>query len=119
MNVNGRLCSFARSVAGGREHHAEAPLGAFASRWQLNERSRQVLAALPQEVLNTVMAEFRPAPGTASVETASSRPSHEVCWRDFRSHRQLGAPAPWRTLWRGGVWMRRPAPFWNPCRRGR
>ncbi|CAJ1459891.1 unnamed protein product [Effrenium voratum] len=56
------------SVAGGREHHAEAPLGAFASRWQLNERSRQVLAALPQEVLNTVMAEFRPAPGTASVD---------------------------------------------------
>jgi len=64
-NLNGKLCSFARSIAAGRQ--GQDVVQAFATHWGLDEASRQWLRSLPEDVRRTVLQEFDPDTGTKDV----------------------------------------------------
>eukprot|EP00931_Biecheleriopsis_adriatica_P076059 TRINITY_DN49808_c0_g1_i1.p1 TRINITY_DN49808_c0_g1~~TRINITY_DN49808_c0_g1_i1.p1 ORF type:complete len:584 (+),score=123.06 TRINITY_DN49808_c0_g1_i1:32-1753(+) len=65
-DVNGKLRSFARSVASAWGDKEE--IGDFVATWGLSEGSRKLLEDLPEDVLTTVLAEFEPNRNTANVD---------------------------------------------------
>lgn len=65
VNVNGKLCAFARSIAAGRQ--GQDILESFAAHWGLDESAKQFLRSLPEEVRTTVFHQFEPDKGTRDV----------------------------------------------------
>jgi len=67
VNVSGKLCAFARSIAAGRQHASQDVVDAFAMHWGLDAGTTQFLRALPQEARSIVIEQFDPMAGTRDV----------------------------------------------------
>lgn len=66
-NVNGKLNSFIRSVVSRNAAAPADPTESFAAHWGLDAEALQSLRNLPEELQDTVMAEFSPPMGTLNV----------------------------------------------------
>jgi len=65
VNVNGKLCAFARSIAAGRQ--VQGVVESFALHWGLDAGTTQFLKGLPQDVRAIVIQQFDPMAGTRDV----------------------------------------------------
>lgn len=65
VNVNGKLCAFARSIAAQRQSADVAE--AFADHWRLDETARQFLRGLPEDIKSKVVQQFDPSGDTRDV----------------------------------------------------
>uniref|UniRef100_A0A7S1M287 Uncharacterized protein n=1 Tax=Alexandrium catenella TaxID=2925 RepID=A0A7S1M287_ALECA len=67
MNINGKLCAFARSIAAGTGRQGQGVVESFAQHWGLDAGTAQFLKSLPEEVLAIVIQQFDPMAGTRDV----------------------------------------------------
>jgi len=65
MNINGKLCAFARSIAAGRQ--VQGVVETFAQHWGLDAVTTQFMQSLPQDVRAIVIQQFDPMAGTRDV----------------------------------------------------
>lgn len=69
LNVTGKLCAFARSIAAGRSSliGADDAVETFSAQWGLDDGAKHFLRMLPEDVLATVLQQFDPAAGTKDI----------------------------------------------------